>query len=121
MNRPTPPPNGFHRPAEAAAMLHCSEWWLKKQCRQHRIPYAWIGGSYLFTDEHIAEIIRRFEVRPANDGAAAQGQGGYVTSIGAVHDAGRGSTRSAQGDRPNGSVTRLRARPPRRTRTNGAS
>jgi integrase len=24
-----------------------------------RIPFAWIGGSYRFTDDHVAEIIRR--------------------------------------------------------------
>src|SRR5262247_2810258 len=114
MNRPTPPPNGFHRPAEAAAMLHCSEWWLKKQCRERRIPYAWIGGSYLFTDEHIAEIIRRFEVRPTDDGAAAQGQGGYVTSAGALRHTESRSSRVTGDDRQDGPVTRLRARPPRR-------
>jgi hypothetical protein len=45
-------------------MLLCSEWWIKEQARNHRIPYSWIGGSYLFTDQHIADIVRLFEVQP---------------------------------------------------------
>lgn len=54
----------YYRPAEVAAMLRCSEWWVKEQARRRRIPYAWIGGSYLFTEDHITEIVRLFEVRP---------------------------------------------------------
>jgi Helix-turn-helix domain len=38
----------YHRPAEVAAMLRCSEWWIKEQARKRRIPYARIGGSYRF-------------------------------------------------------------------------
>jgi hypothetical protein len=56
----------YHRPADVARMLRCSEWWVKEQARQRRIPYSWIGGSYLFTDEHVIEIVRLFEVRPAH-------------------------------------------------------
>ena len=55
----------FYRPADVAAMLHCSQWWVKEQARKRRIPYCWIGGSYRFTPEHVAEIARLFEVRPA--------------------------------------------------------
>jgi hypothetical protein len=66
----------LHRPAQIAKMLDCSEWWVKEQARKRRIPYAWIGGSYRFTDQHVAEIIRLFEVRPeqerANTPRAAQ-------------------------------------------------
>lgn len=54
----------LHRPADVARLLGCSEWWVKEQARQRRIPYAWIGGSYRFTDEHVADIVRRFEVVP---------------------------------------------------------
>jgi hypothetical protein len=57
----------FYRPMEVARMLRCSEWWVKEQARQRRIPYAWIGGGYLFTDEHVKEIVRRFEVLPADE------------------------------------------------------
>jgi hypothetical protein len=53
-------------------MLRCSEWWVKEQARKRRIPYSWIGGSYLFTEEHIAEIVRLFEVRPTTHVAASE-------------------------------------------------
>lgn len=61
----------FYRPAEVAKMLRCSEWWVKEQARRRRIPYSWIGGSYLFTEEHIGEIVRLFEVRPGGTSAPA--------------------------------------------------
>src|SRR5439155_22954629 len=64
MNEPTAAPTTFYRPAEVATLLHCSEWWVKEQARKRRIPFCWIGGSYRFTDEHIAEIAQLFEVRP---------------------------------------------------------
>jgi hypothetical protein len=60
----------LHLPAEVARMLRCSEWWVKEQARKRRIPFSWIGGSYRFTDEHVAEIIRRFE-KPAIDRPAS--------------------------------------------------
>ncbi|WP_432984674.1 hypothetical protein [Dactylosporangium sp. CA-233914] len=43
---------------------------MKEQARKRRIPFAWIGGSYRFTDEHLAEIIRLFEVRPEAERSA---------------------------------------------------
>ncbi len=58
----------YYRPAEVARMLRCSEWWVKEQARRRRIPYAWIGGSYLFTDEHVSAIVRLFEVQPEPSG-----------------------------------------------------
>lgn len=54
----------LYRPSEVAKMLRCSEWWIKEQARNRRIPFSWIGGSYLFTSEHIAEIVQLFETRP---------------------------------------------------------
>jgi Helix-turn-helix domain len=57
---PISPPPGYYRALQVAEMLHCSEWWIKEQARKGRIPYSWIGGSYLFTDEDVAEIVRRF-------------------------------------------------------------
>ncbi|MDQ7910220.1 helix-turn-helix domain-containing protein [Phytohabitans sp. ZYX-F-186] len=64
MTSTTPPGDGFYRPAEVAQKLRCSEWWVKEQARNRRIPYRWIGGSYLFTDEDIAEILRLFKREP---------------------------------------------------------
>jgi hypothetical protein len=119
MNRPTQPPNRLYTAVEAAAMLRCSAWWLKKECRQGRAPYSWIGGSYHFTDEHIADIIHRFEKRPTDNGVpATQVQSGSVTSVGALRHNGSTSAWRAGGDRGDGTAIRLRARPPRRTRAN---
>ncbi|WP_326549914.1 helix-turn-helix domain-containing protein [Micromonospora sp. NBC_01813] len=64
-NRPSRP-GPLHRPAEVARILRCSEWWVKEQARKGRIPFSWIGGSYRFTDEHITEIVRLCERRPAS-------------------------------------------------------
>jgi hypothetical protein len=102
MTPPTspPPPAGFYRAVEVAAVLHCSEWWIKEQARRRRIPYSWIGGSYLFTTGHIAEIVRRFEVE-ALDGPVGNSASPPRPRIPA---------------RPDGSVVVLRARPPRRMR-----
>jgi hypothetical protein len=91
----------FYRPAEVAAMLRCSEWWIKEQARNRRIPYAWIGGSYLFTEQHIAEIVHRFEVLPVEE---------PMTMPPARRAAGRA------GADDGGPVVRLQSRPPRRAR-----
>ncbi|GIG58872.1 hypothetical protein Lfu02_32440 [Longispora fulva] len=56
----------LYRPAQVAVILDCSEWWVKEQARKKRIPFAWIGGSYRFTEQHITEIIRLFEVEATN-------------------------------------------------------
>lgn len=72
MGQPAPAPGAFYRPAEVAAMLRCSEWWVKEQARNRRIPFCWIGGSYLFTAEHVAEIVHLFEIRPVEAEPATQ-------------------------------------------------
>lgn len=94
----------YYRPAEVAQMLRCSEWWVKEQARRRRIPYAWIGGSYLFTEEHVAAIVRLFEVQPtvAMPAAAAR------------------SSRPADGGSAYGPPA-LRARRPRRSRVAAAT
>ena len=94
----------FYRPSEVAVMLRCSEWWVKEQARQRRIPYAWIGGSYLFTAEHIAEIVRRFEVHPIDVGLDQVGR--YSAT----------SRRKPDADPPAGPAAALIARVPRRMR-----
>ena len=40
----------YYRPADVARLLRCSQWWVKEQARHGRIPFSWIGGSYLFTE-----------------------------------------------------------------------
>src|SRR3954463_10253579 len=108
MSGPASAPATFYRPAEVAAMLRCSEWWIKEQARNRRIPYSWIGGSYLFTEEHIAEIVRLFEVRPTTDVVAGESL---------VIPNGPTTRRIEDGNRP---ATHLLARPPRRARAAGA-
>ncbi|MFC5723560.1 helix-turn-helix domain-containing protein [Streptomyces gamaensis] len=56
-------PRLFH-PVEVAKALGCSEWWVKEQARRRRIPFTRVGGSYRFTAEHFAEIVRAFEELP---------------------------------------------------------
>ena len=101
MTDPGPARPAFYRPAEVAAMLRCSEWWVKEQARRRRIPYAWIGSSYLFTTEHIAEIVRLFEVRPTDGTAGRPSANGCRTPGG-----------DAASDRPIALVARV----PRRMR-----
>jgi hypothetical protein len=101
MSGPGPAPATFYRPAEVARMLRCSEWWVKEQARRRRIPYSWIGGSYLFTEEHIADIVRLFEVRPTG-------------TAGSERVVARTARRNAEpADEP---AIRLSARVPRRAR-----
>jgi hypothetical protein len=82
-------------------MLRCSEWWIKEQARRRRIPYSWIGGSYLFTEAHVAEIVRLFEVQPVETATSAPRTGRAQVS---------GTNTNT------GSATRLVARVPRRAR-----
>lgn len=102
MTAPGSAQSGYYRPAEVAAMLRCSPWWIKEQARNRRIPYSWIGGSYLFTAEHVAEIVRLFERRPAENVGAAN-----VTSM---------SVYPSHVDGQPEPTIRLSARPPRRAR-----
>jgi len=54
----------LYRPAEIAEALGVSEWWVKEQARQKRIPFTRPAGAYRFTAEHFAEIVHLFEERP---------------------------------------------------------
>ncbi|MEV6494463.1 helix-turn-helix domain-containing protein [Actinoplanes sp. NPDC051633] len=83
-------PAGFYRAAEVAQMLRCSEWWVKEQARQRRIPFCWIGGSYLFTDEHITAIVHLFEVQPMEGCASPPSTGRTRRSGAATGPAGAG-------------------------------
>lgn len=50
--------------AEAAELLRCTASWLKEQARSSTIPYVKLSGSYHFTSDHLAEIIRIFGSQP---------------------------------------------------------
>lgn len=98
--RPVPAPE-LYSPAEVARALGCSEWWVKEQARRRRIPFSWIGGSYKFTDEHLIEIIRTFEVRPVS---------GPPSTTSRAREPRRRRVRPAP------VTNQLQARPPRRSR-----
>ena len=55
----------MHTAEEAARLLKVKRSWLERQAAARRIPFSMLGGSYLFSDWHLAEIIRLNEVVPA--------------------------------------------------------
>ncbi|MFJ4228403.1 hypothetical protein ACIPYV_12655 [Paenarthrobacter nicotinovorans] len=65
----------FFEPAEAAALMRCSEGWLRDGAAAGRFPHAcWGKGKIVFTSEHIAEIARLSEILPtSNPSSGAQG------------------------------------------------
>jgi hypothetical protein len=97
----TSQPERLYSACEAARALRCSEWWLKEQARRRRIPFLMLGGSYRFTDSHLAEILATFEVRPVSSSRSA-GAGPQTPA-----SFRRPRTASAQPEQ-------LRPRPPRR-------
>lgn len=100
-------PVGIHTTDEAAAILRVKPSWLERQAAARRIPFTMLGGSYRFSDRHLAEIIRLNEVTPGRSSKAASG----------AARPGQNKKRKNQRreDDPAGTVTPLRARPrPRR-------
>lgn len=95
----------YYRPNEVAKILRCSEWWVKEQARKRRIPFSWIGGRYLFTDEHILEIVKIFETWPTRGQAVTVGSHAIPQP--------RREMSTAQ-------IASLKARPPRRARAAGS-
>jgi|SRR5690242_2121053 hypothetical protein len=61
----------FFEPAEAAALMRCTESWLREGATSGRFPHAcWGKGKIIFTSEHIREIARLSEILP--DGAESK-------------------------------------------------
>lgn len=57
----------FFEPAEAAALMRCTEAWLREGAASGRFPHAcWGKGKIIFTSEHIMEIARLSEVLPGS-------------------------------------------------------
>jgi hypothetical protein len=55
----------FFEPAEAAALMRCSEGWLRDGAAAGRFPHAcWGKGKIVFTSAHIEEIARLSEILP---------------------------------------------------------
>src|SRR6516165_7047615 len=54
-----------HTLDEAAVILRVKPGWLRRRAAARKIPFTMLGGAYHFTAEHIVEIIRINEKRPA--------------------------------------------------------
>jgi hypothetical protein len=53
----------FFEPAEAAALMRCTEAWLREGAANGKFPHAcWGKGKIIFTSEHIVEIAKLREV-----------------------------------------------------------
>src|SRR6266702_2206245 len=66
----------MHTAEEAARLLKVKRSWLERQAAGRKIPFSMLGGSYRFSDRHIAEIVRMNEVVPAverDNSSAARG------------------------------------------------
>ena len=60
----------FFEPAEAAALMRCTESWLRDGAASGRFPHAcWGKGKIIFTSEHIREIARLSEILPGCKGS----------------------------------------------------
>jgi excisionase family DNA binding protein len=54
----------MHTAEEAARLLKVKRSWLERQAAARKIPFSMLGGSYRFSDRHLAEIVRINEVTP---------------------------------------------------------
>lgn len=54
----------MHTAEEAATLLKVKQSWLERQAAARKVPFTMLGGSYRFSDRHIAEIVRMNEVTP---------------------------------------------------------
>lgn len=61
----------FFEPAEAAALMRCTESWLRDGATSGRFPHAcWGKGKIIFTSEHILEIAKLSEILPGSAGGS---------------------------------------------------
>ncbi|MFV0128620.1 DNA-binding protein [Streptomyces sp. HMX112] len=96
-------PTRLYLPEEVAAVLGCSAWWVKDRARRRLIPFTRVGRAYRFSDDHLAEIVRMHEERPAHNPQRPSG-----IAVPARKPATRQRTETAL------PTVRLKARPPRR-------
>src|SRR5690242_1780198 len=68
-NEAAPVPLSLHTAEEAATILRVRQSWLERQAAARRIPFTMLGGSYRFTDSHLAEVVRIFEATPTHERA----------------------------------------------------
>lgn len=88
----------MHTAEEAARLLKVRQSWLERQAAARKIPFSMLGGSYRFSDRHLAEIVRMNEVVPGR-------------SIPDMSQPGRAPRRTRSGAEPTGIAAPLRPRP----------
>jgi excisionase family DNA binding protein len=94
---------GIYTAEEAAIILKVSADWLRRRAAARKIPFTMPGGSYHFTDAHLAEIIRLYEHVPADrTDKSAQSTGGKQR---------RAAPRTRRQQDGAAEVTQLRPRP----------
>ena len=57
---------------EAATVLRVRQSWLERQAAARKVPFTMLGGSYRFTTDHLAQIVRIFESTPIPAAASPQ-------------------------------------------------
>jgi excisionase family DNA binding protein len=57
-------PPTVHTAEEAAEILKVKQSWLERQAAARKIPFTMLGGTYRFSDRHLAEIVQMNEVMP---------------------------------------------------------
>jgi excisionase family DNA binding protein len=60
--------------AEAAEILKVRKSWLERQAAARKIPFTMLGGTYRFTDGHLATIIQIHEMTPSPQGGTRDSQ-----------------------------------------------
>jgi excisionase family DNA binding protein len=60
--------------AEAAEILKVRTSWLERQAAARKIPFTMLGGTYRFTDGHLAVIVQMHEMTPSRSGKAQYGR-----------------------------------------------
>jgi excisionase family DNA binding protein len=88
----------MHTAEEAAKLLKVKRSWLERQAAARKIPFSMLGGSYRFSDEHLAEIVRIHEKVPLSSAPDA------ARPV-------RKPRRAQPGGQPSAKVAPLRARP----------
>jgi|SRR5579875_1545642 len=76
---------------EAASILRVKPSWLERRAAERKIPFTMLGGSYHFTDRHLAEILELFETSPVpRRDHRPGGRGHRPGAVTAVAASGRG-------------------------------
>jgi excisionase family DNA binding protein len=88
----------MHTAEEAARLLKVKQSWLERQAAARKVPFSMLGGSYRFSDRHLAEIVRMNEVVP-------------VGSFPDLSQPERAPRKTRSGRELTGMVAPLRARP----------